>query len=100
MYIAPYDYSYRDLVVAIAQQIGSSHEDSAIDVPLAQMSNVVLGGEQSHIATLINFADRVLTVGALFIGYVVEQHGYAPKYFRIDSAQPGAAADQPQAAGR
>ena len=35
VYIDPYEYSFRDLVLAIAQQIGSSHEDTAIDVPLA-----------------------------------------------------------------
>jgi hypothetical protein len=86
VYIAPHDYSFRDLVLAIAQQMGSGHEDTAVDVPLAQMGTVMLGGEQSHIAALVNFADLVLTVGGLFIEHVVKKHGYEPKFFRIGAA--------------
>jgi hypothetical protein len=86
VYIAPHDYSFRELVLAIAQQIGSGHEDSAVDAPLAKMGNVLLGGEESHVATLIKFADLVLNVGALFIDHVAQVHGYSPKYFRIGAA--------------
>ncbi len=31
VYIAPYDYSHRELVLAIAQQFGSSHEDESVE---------------------------------------------------------------------
>lgn len=86
VYISPHDYSFKDFVLAIAQQMGSGHEDTAVDVPLAQMGSVILGGEQSHIAALVNFADLVLIVGGLFIAHVVEHHGYEPKYFRIGAA--------------
>jgi len=83
VYMAPHDYSFRELVLAIAQQMGSAHEATAVDVPLAQMGSFILGGQQSHIAALVNFADLVLTVGELFIQHVVEHHSYVPKHFRI-----------------
>lgn len=83
VYIAPHDYSFRDLVLAIAQQMGSSHEATAVDESLTQMGRIILGGEESHVAALINFADLVLTVGVLFTGHVVEHNSYEPKYFRL-----------------
>ncbi len=81
VYIAPHDYSYRDLVLAVAQQLGSSHEDTAIDVPLAQMESVRICGDLGYVAPLIKLADLVLTIGSLFIAHVVKQDGYEPKYF-------------------
>lgn len=84
--VGPRDYSFRDLVLAISQQVGSSHEDTAVDVPLmqlVQMGSVSLGGEKGHIAPLITFADLVLTVGQRFLGHVTVDHGYAPKHFQI-----------------
>ena len=47
VHIAPYDYSFRELVLAVAQQIGSGHEDSAVDVPLVQMANMSIGNQGS-----------------------------------------------------
>ena len=82
VYIRPYDYSYRDLVLAIAQQVGSSHEDHALDEQLIQMQNIILGNEESHIAVLIQFTDLVIEVGSMFIGHVVQNYGYKPTYFK------------------
>jgi hypothetical protein len=98
VYIAPYDYSFRDLVLAIAQQIGSGHEDSSVEAPLVQMANTSIGNQESHVAVLVQFADLVLEVGALFLGHVTEHHGYSPKYYRDDAAQPAHAADSHQQA--
>lgn len=81
VYIAPYDYSYQDLVRAVAQQEGSGHEDRLVDESLAQMHSVRLGNEETHIAVLINFADLVIKVGSFFITHVVHNHGYQPRYF-------------------
>ena len=85
VYIAPYDYSYRDLVLAVAQQVGSSHEDTAVDEPLLQLRRYVIGGNQGHVAPLINLADLVLKVGMSFVAFVSEKHGYRPKYFGFPS---------------
>ncbi len=82
VYIRPYDYSYRDLVLAIAQQVGSSHEDHAMDEQLIQMQNIILGNEESHIAVLIQFTDLVIKVGSMFIGHVVQNYGYKSTYFK------------------
>jgi hypothetical protein len=83
VYIAPFDYSYRDLVLAVAQQVGSSHEDEAMDEPLVRLRQVVIGGSEGHVAPLISFADLVLRVGASFMSFLVEEHGYRPKYFQV-----------------
>jgi len=86
VFISPYDYSYARLARDIAQQIGSGHESSNVDVPLAQMGNIVIGGEEGHIVTLLNFADLILHVGQLFIGHMVEEFKYKPKYFSVGAA--------------
>ena len=82
VYIAPYEYSYRDLVLAVSQQLGSGHEDTAVDEPIVQMSQIVIGGDEGHIAPLINFAELVVEVGVQFIAFTAAEHGYKPKYFR------------------
>jgi hypothetical protein len=83
VYVAPYDYSYRDLVLAVAQQLGSGHEDTAVDEPLLQLRQYVIGGDEGHIAPLINFADLVLEVGISFIAFVADEHGYKPECFQL-----------------
>jgi hypothetical protein len=40
VFIAPHPYSHRELTLAIAQQLGSSHEDSAVDERIVQMANI------------------------------------------------------------
>jgi len=81
VWVEPYDYSYQDLVLAISQQIGSSHEDSAVEEPIIKMQHVLIGDHESHITTLIGFTDLVLKVGVSFIRYVSDQHGYEPSHF-------------------
>ena len=80
VFIKPYDYSFRDLVCAIAQQEGSGHEDPLVDEPLAQMHSVIIGNEKSHVAALMGFANLVIKVGSLFLGHVVDNHGYQLRY--------------------
>ena len=81
VYISPYDYSHQDLVLAVAQQIGSGHEDPLVDEPIVQMQSTRIGGQEGHIALLIDFADLVIEVGMMFMGHVIEKHGYEPRYF-------------------
>ncbi len=82
VFIKPYDYSFMDLVCAIAQQECSGHEDHLVDEPLAQMHSFIVGNEKSHIAALMRFADLVIKVGSLFLGHVVDNHGYKLRYFQ------------------
>jgi hypothetical protein len=67
IFIKPFDYSYRDLILSVAQQCGSSHEDKDIDEPIAQMRSLVVGGVESHIAPLIGYARLVVDAGANFV---------------------------------
>lgn len=82
VYIAPHDYSYRDLTLALAQQMGSSHEDNEVDEAIIKMRSVVLGGDEGHIASLIAFADLVIKVGTMFLDFIVRERGYQLRYFR------------------
>jgi hypothetical protein len=88
VFIAPYDYSHRDLVLAIAQQFGSSHEDDSVEEPILRLRQIYIGGERSDLAPLTVFADSVLSVGRAFIRHVEQHHGFRPQYFR-DDEQPG-----------
>jgi len=81
IFIRPFDYSYRDLILSVAQQCGSSHEDKDIDEPIAQMRSMVVGGVESHIAPLIGYARRVVDVGANFVLYSVEKGFYQARFF-------------------
>lgn len=82
VYIAPYDYSHRELVLAIAQQFGSSHEDDAIEEPILLLQKIYICGETSDIVPLIVFAEFVISVGLRFIRHLEECHGFQPRYFR------------------
>lgn len=86
VYIFPYDYSHRELTLAIAQQMGSSHEDESLEEPIVRLQHVVLAGETSEVATLIDFAHYVLSVGIDFLKHLVTRHGYQPKHFTITAA--------------
>lgn len=81
VFIAPHEYSFRELVVSVAQQEGSAHEDTAVDESLVHMGQIVIGRDPAHIAALVKFADLVLAVGAEFIKFLSAKYGYEPRYF-------------------
>lgn len=85
VYIAPHDYSHCDLILAIAQQYGSSHEDDSVEEPILRLQEFIIGGHTGDIAPLIAFADSVIRVGQLFLGHLVRNHGYQPQYFKSDT---------------
>lgn len=80
VFVAPYDFSYRELTLAIAQQVGSSHEDLTVEEPLIRMQQIRLVGHQGHIAPLIAFADLVLKVGGDFMEFLVLTQSYKLRY--------------------
>lgn len=87
VYIKPYDYSHRDLVLAIAQQFGSSHEDDSVEEPIVQLQQIIIGGETGDIAPMIAFSEMVIQVGSLFIKHMVEHHEYNPRYFKLEAGK-------------
>ncbi len=82
VYITPHDYSHRDLVLAIAQQFGSSHEDDSVEEPIIRLQQIYIGRQTGDIAPLISFADSVITVGTNFVHYLEQRYEFQPKYFR------------------
>jgi len=78
--MTPIDYSYCDLVLAVAQQCGSSHEDKEIEEPIAQMRSLKLGGVESHIAVLVEFARLVLDAGIKFLVCLAEKETYRTRF--------------------
>src|SRR5262249_16172865 len=75
VFIAPYDYSHRELVLAIAQQFGSSHEDDSVEEPILRLQQIYIGGQRGDLAPMIVFANSVLSVGVGFIRHVEDHHG-------------------------
>ena len=87
VFARPYDYSFRDLTRAIAEQSGVAHEDEAVEEGIAAMQRVHLGGEHSHIVALINFADTVLSAGMEFLAFMATNRGYQLRRFQLSSAE-------------
>jgi len=86
VYVAPYDYSHKELVLAIAQQFGSSHEDDSVEEPIVRLRQVIIGGEMGDVAPLVAFARLVLSVGQKFLDHLVTNYQYAPAYFNRPTA--------------
>jgi hypothetical protein len=86
VFIAPYEYSFNDLTLAIAQQIGSSHEDEEVEEPIVKMQSIVIGIDEGHIAPLNQFADLIIHLGGRFLEFIVNNHSYQPRYFRNTEA--------------
>jgi len=82
VFIKPYDYSNRELTLAIAQQFGSSHEDDSVEEPIARLQQIIIGGETGDIAPMIAFAEYVIQVGKMFISHLVSNYSYKPQYFK------------------
>jgi len=76
VYMRPNEISYNTLIRKIAEQEGSSHEDRGVDSEVNEMKNIHLGGEESHIACLINFSDVVVEAGQKFFEFLSENGHY------------------------
>ena len=75
-----------DLILAVAQQCGSSHEDKDIEEPIAQMRSLVIGGVESHVAVLIDYTRLVIDAGIKFLLYSVEKGLYRAHYLAKKTA--------------
>jgi len=81
VYIAPREYSYKQLTLTIAQKMGSGHEDAAVPESVVRMQAVTIGGHGGHIAPLLEFAKLIVRVGSEFLGLMAPSHGFEPRYF-------------------
>lgn len=85
VFIKPHNVSYQVLIKSIAEQEGTSHEDRDVDEIVYQLKNIRIGGEESHIASLISFANLINEVGLDFFNFIFEKIQYKPKHLLISS---------------
>lgn len=67
------------LIKAIAQQIGSAHEDDAIELPLATLKEIIFNGTSPYISILILISELVLEVGDRVLSKAEGSCGYKQK---------------------
>jgi len=67
------------LIKAIAQQIGSAHEDNAIELPLATLKAMFINGTQPYIPILTLVSELVLEVGERVLSKAEGSHGFKRK---------------------
>lgn len=67
------------LIKAIAQQIGSAHEDNAIELPLATLKAMFINGTQPYIPILTLISELVLEVGERVLSKAEGSHGFKRK---------------------
>lgn len=70
VYIRPHEFSYRDLILAVAQQIGVSHEDRTMEKALVELEQFLIGGFSGYGAPLRHCAQLVYDAGVRFMGHV------------------------------
>lgn len=85
IFIKPHNVSYQALIKSIAEQEGTAHEDKGVDEIVYHLKSIRIGGEESHIASLISFAKLINIVGLEFFNFLFEKIQYKPKYLRISS---------------
>lgn len=77
---APDEYSYRDLVLMVAQQFGSSHEDPKLKWSIADLRAARDGEHSAAIGPLLELAEVIIKAGSEFIAFLQARHGYKPTY--------------------
>lgn len=67
------------LIKAIAQQMGSAHEDDAIELPLATLKEMFINGTQIYIPILTLMSELVLEVGERVLSKSEGSHEFKRK---------------------
>lgn len=70
------------LIKAIAQQIGSAHEDNAIELPLATLKAMFINGTKPYIPILTLVSELVLEVGERVLSKAEGSHGFKRRTHR------------------
>jgi hypothetical protein len=80
MFIRSHEVSYRDLILALADQEGA-HQDLHADARIEAARHVVIGGQHTaEIASLISLASHVVAAGVDVIRAAAKRDGYRPKF--------------------
>lgn len=67
------------LIKAVAQQMGSAHEDDGLEPALSDLAQILVQGVQPYVQILSNDADLVLEVGDRVLNEAIANFGYTRK---------------------
>lgn len=92
------EYTCKELILAVAQQIGSGHEDEAVDELLhyvcliEQVNNV----RPTILGPLMRIAEEVLALGSMFVFVASQHYAYCPRCLDVTQYSHGWQACFPQ----
>lgn len=79
VYIAGKGLSHEYLIKAVAQQMGSAHEDEGIEPVLVELGEIFIGGVQPYVSTLSLDAELILEVGERVLEKAEKELGFTRK---------------------
>jgi hypothetical protein len=88
VFISGREFTYRDLVLAVAQQIGTGHEDPLVDEHLAELEQYIIGGFSGYGAPVGHLGQLALSAGLNLTEHLVQQHDYRPHWLPGPSHDP------------
>lgn len=80
LYISDRGITHESLIKAIAQQMGSAHEDEGVESHLVELSDVIVSNQQPFVQVLTSDASLVLEVGNRVMKQAQDSRGYLRKY--------------------
>lgn len=68
--------THEQLIKAVAQQMGSAHEDDGLDLSLAYLRSIFIGGVSPYLSIMATDAELTLEVGERIIEFAEKERGY------------------------
>jgi hypothetical protein len=79
------EYSYKEVILKAAQQIGTSHEDSHIEELLDDFRGPAgSSSPPAFLKPLMKITESVLWIGAGLFAHAAVKHGYKPRHYTLD----------------
>ena len=89
------DTALRRKIITIAEDIKQRTYAAPVSLPaselreemdesIARMRTIEIVGDRGEVAMLLSFARTVLGVGMELLGYLVQEHEYEPRHFRVE----------------
>ena len=82
VYILGQELTHEYLIKAVAQQMGSAHEDDEIELALVRLGEIFEKGIEPYFKILAKDADLILEVGQRVLDHAVANQGYHKKIRR------------------
>ena len=77
------EYSYKELILAVSQQIGSSHEDATVDDLLAKLGGTSWTTRPEFLDPLLQVTQHTLGLGAMLYQNLALSGRYIPQYLTV-----------------